>query len=120
MIDRTTSGRVAAGALAVLLTIGAGGCAGGGRSGTDQPGVEPPAASAGSTHRASVTTSSQKDLQAALRASDVDDPERWAQVVYQSRPYPTGADGDKRIRDVLVANGAGADVVDGVTRTVGP
>jgi hypothetical protein len=116
----TTGARVAAGVLAAVLTIGAAGCAGGGRGGTDQPGVEPPAASAGSAERASVATSSEKDVQAALRANDVDDPDRWAQVVYESRPYPAGQAGEQRMRDVLTGNGAGPDVVDGVLRTVSP
>lgn len=117
---RTTGARIAAGVLATVLTIGAAGCAGGGRSGTDQPGVSPPQASAGSTERASVATSSVKDVQAALRTNDVDDPDRWAKVVYEGGPYPPGAAGEQRIRDVLTQHGAEPAVVDGVLRTVAP
>lgn len=123
-IDRRTSGRITAGVLAAALTIAtATGCAangGAGRSGSDQPGVDPPQASAGSTERASIATSSVKDVQAALRANDVDDPEHWAQVVYEGRPYPQGAAGEQRIRDVLTQHGAEPHVADGVLRTVTP
>ena len=117
---RTTGARIAAGLLAAVLTIGAAGCSSAGRGGTDQPGVAPPQPSAGSSERASVATSSVKDVQAALRANDVDDPGHWSQVVYESRPYPAGAAGEQRIRDVLTQHGAEPDVVDGVLRTIAP
>jgi hypothetical protein len=108
--------------LAAALTIAtAAGCAGGaGRAGSDQPGVDPPQASAGSTERASIATSSVKDVQAALRANDVEDPEHWAKVVYEGGPYPPGAAGEQRIREVLAQHGAEPPVVDGVLRTVAP
>lgn len=119
-MNQTTGARIAVGVLATLLTIGVAGCADPGRSGTDQPGVAPPQASAGSTERASVATSSVKDVQAALRANEVDDPEHWAQVVFDGRPYPAGPTGEQKIRDMLTGHGAGPDVVDGVLRTVAP
>ncbi|MDQ4116264.1 MAG: hypothetical protein M3235_04805 [Actinomycetota bacterium] len=106
--------------LATALAIGTAGCTDTGRSGTDQPGVAPPQAPAGSTERASVATSSVKDVQAALRTNDVENPEHWAQVVFDGRPYPPGPGGEQRIRDVLTRHGADPEVVDGVTRTVGP
>jgi len=117
---RTTGGRIAAGLLAAVLTIGTAACADPGRSGTDQPGVSPPQASAGSSERASIATSSEKDVQAALRADDVDNPEHWAQVLFEGRPYPPGPSGEQKIRDVMTQHGAAPDVTDGVSRTVTP
>ena len=91
---------------AALLAVMLAGCAGGGRSGSDQPGVaaEPSTAAgpAGAAQRTSIGTASEPDVAAALRANDVTDPERLAQLVIQYRPYPAGDPGQGKLRQMLV------------------
>jgi hypothetical protein len=76
---------------ACLLSTTVGACTGTSRSGSDAPGVKLPApASAGPavSERRSIAQSSVKDIAATLRANGVDDPEHWAKVITDHRPYP--------------------------------
>ncbi|TCK21089.1 acetyltransferase (GNAT) family protein [Pseudonocardia endophytica] len=114
-------------ALALLLAsvIGVAGCAGGsGRGGTDQPGVPGPASvapgPAGATQRTSLAMASVKDVQAALRTNDVDDPEYWAQVLIEARPYPAGQAGEQKLREVLARFRADPDTTGRITNTLTP
>ncbi|TCK24629.1 hypothetical protein [Pseudonocardia endophytica] len=108
----------------IAATIAIAGCANGGRSGTDQPGVQGPSSvapgPAGNTQRTSIATTSIKDLQAALRANDVDDPEHWAQIVTDSRPYPAGPTGEQKLRQVLIQYRATPDDIARITNTLTP
>lgn len=117
-----TSKQVTAAAIAALLALTASGCAGGSRSGSDQPGVEgPPGATAGpAVEKVSINESSEDDVAAALRRSDVEDPQGWAQIVVSYRPYPSGAPGDDRLRQVLVEHEADPAEVDKIMNMLSP
>jgi hypothetical protein len=58
-------------------------------------------AAAGQPIKTSLSTASEKDLAAALRSNGVDDPESWAQILVQYKPYPAGAAGMQKIQQVL-------------------
>ena len=121
-IDRTTR-RVGRAAIAVLLAVLASGCVGGSRSGSDQPGISDlggPAATADPAHRESLNESSEDDISAALRRSGVADPQHWAQVLVLQRPYPAGAPGAEKIRQVLVERQADPQVISGILGAVEP
>lgn len=100
-----TRTRAAAGAAALTLALALTGCADGPRGGSDQPGVQGPQSvapgPAGDSQRVELNRASEKDLAATLRASGVDDPENWAQILVQNRPYPAGAAGAAKVRQVL-------------------
>ena len=55
-----------------------------------------------------------------LRANGVGEPEKWAQLVYENRPYPDGPEGAQKIRDVLTQHGASPQDVAAITNTVMP
>jgi hypothetical protein len=74
------------------------------RSGSDAPGVTLPApASAGpaATERKSIERSSTKDLAATFRTNGIADPEHWAEVVTDHRPYPADDPALTKLRTVL-------------------
>ncbi|MEJ3653090.1 hypothetical protein WEH80_08900 [Actinomycetes bacterium KLBMP 9759] len=110
--------------IALALAVAASGCVGGSRSGSDQPGVQgppcPAAGPAGAQQRTPINESSEDDIAAVLRSCDVDEPQRWAQVVLASRPYPPGAAGQDRLRQVLVDNDAEPDEVERITNAITP
>lgn len=97
----------------VALTAG---CAGGGRSGTDQPGTD----GTQSARPTSINDSSEQDLAAALRADDVSTPENWAQILVEYKPYPAGAEGAQKIQQVLQQFKADADTTSKITNSVVP
>lgn len=108
-------------AIAVLLAVALAGCAGGGRSGSDQPGAATqPTANGQAAAKESLNRSSEADVAAALRRSDVDDPEGWAHTLIGSRPYPPGQPGQDRIRQVLVDHQAEPDQIDKILAAVEP
>jgi hypothetical protein len=76
-----TAKRAVSGVIAILLTVAASGCVGGSRSGTDQPGLPGPANTTSGpvspAQKESINETSEDDLAAALRRSDVDDPQGW-------------------------------------------
>lgn len=110
--------------VSLLLAIALAGCAGGARSGTDQPGsqgvqtVAP--GPAGEAQRASINESSEQDLAAALRVNGVSDPGNWAQILGEYKPYPTGEPGRQKIQQVLTQFEADADTTAKITRVVVP
>jgi hypothetical protein len=109
------------GAVAILLAVAVTGCAGGGRSGSDQPGVQAPATADGQpAPRESLNRSSEADVAATLRRADVDDPQGWAKLLITSRPYPPGQPGQDRIRQLLVDNQADPEDVDKILAVVEP
>jgi hypothetical protein len=93
--------------VAILLALVTAGCAEGSRGGSDQPGVPGPPPGT----QISVNESSEDDVAAALRSRDVDDPGRWARIVMENRPYPAGAPGTERLRQVLAQHGAAQDEI---------
>jgi hypothetical protein len=100
----------------VLAAIALGGCAtSGARGGSDAPGVGRPASAApgpaGTPQRTSIATASQQDLAAAMRSNGVDDPEHWAKIVIQNRPYPPGEQMMTKLRQVLTSHHASPDTV---------
>ena len=108
-------------AIAVMVAVALTGCAGGSRSGSDQPGVAaPPTAGGQPAAKESLNRSSEADVAAALRRSDVDDPEGWAHTLIGSRPYPPGRPGQDRIRQVLADHQADPEEVDKILNAVEP
>ncbi|TWF79263.1 hypothetical protein FHX44_115191 [Pseudonocardia hierapolitana] len=108
-------------AIAILVAIAAAGCAGGSRSGSDQPslpGME--SNTAQPAQKESINESSEDDVAAALRRSDVDDPQGWARILIGDRPYPPGQPGQERIRQVLVDHQADPGEVDKILAAVEP
>lgn len=97
--------------IAVLLAVTASGCAGGSRSGSDQPGVE-------SAPTVVVNESSEDDIAAALRRHDVDDPQGWARIVIGYRPYPPGEQGRERLHQVLTEHNADPDDIAKITEAL--
>ncbi|SDG71899.1 hypothetical protein [Pseudonocardia oroxyli] len=100
-------------ALLALLMVGA--CAGGSRSGSDQPGVDN-----AQTAPVSVNDSSEQDLAAALRGLDVPDPENWAQILAEYKPYAEGDAGRQQIQDVLTRFRADQETAEKISRSVVP
>lgn len=108
-------------AIVVLLAVALAGCAGGGRSGSDQPGAATqPTANGQPAAKESLNRSSEPDVAAALRRNDVDDPQGWARILIGDRPYPPGQPGQERIRQVLVDHQADPDEVDKILAAVEP
>ncbi|MCE0762621.1 hypothetical protein LWC35_06825 [Pseudonocardia kujensis] len=121
--SRTTTAkrRIAAGVLAGVAALSLAGCAGGSRSGSDQPGVDnTETAAPNQPVKTSISTSSEKDLAAALRTNGVDDPENWAQILVQNKPYPAGAEGTQKIQQVLQQFQASPDLSAKITNVVEP
>jgi hypothetical protein len=117
-ITSTSSKRVILSLIGVLLALLASGCAGGSRSGSDQPGVAgPPNAAA---QEVSINEASEDDIAAALRRSDVGDPQGWARIVTGYRPYPPGQAGEEQLRQILVQYNADPEEIDKITRAVAP
>lgn len=98
-------------AVAILVAAALSGCAGGSRSGSDQPGVDAGSGTAQPAQKESINESSEDDVAAALRRGDVSDPQGWARILVGDRPYPSGQPGQDRIRQVLVDHGAKPDDV---------
>jgi hypothetical protein len=120
----STTHRIVAGLVAVIAALALAGCAGGSRSGSDNQGAEGPASAApgpaGQADRVSVNDSSPDDLTAALRANDVPDPAKWAQILVEYRPYPQGQAGADGIRDVLTRFEADPETAATITNAVVP
>ena len=107
--------------VAILLAAALAGCAGGGRSGSDQPGVPGQVTTtAQPAQKESVNRSSEADVAGALRRADVDDPESWAKILISDRPYPAGQPGQDRIRQVLAGHDAEPDEVNKILAAVEP
>jgi hypothetical protein len=107
-------------AVAILLAVALSGCAGGSRSGTDQPSLPGRGTSPAPVQKESINESSEDDMAAALRRGDVDDPQGWAQILIGYRPYPPGPPGQERIRQVLVEHDADPDEVNRILAAVDP
>lgn len=111
-------------AIAAAVALMASGCAGGSRSGSDQPGVQGPrcavGAPAGSVTKVPINESSEDDIAAILRTCEVAEPQRWAQIVAGSRPFPPGERGEQRLRQVLVEHGAEPAELEKITGTLTP
>jgi hypothetical protein len=113
---------------AALAAIAIAGCSSGSqsRSGSDQPGVPAPSLSAapGATpsveSKTSINSSSDKDLAAALRANQVDDPEQWARRIGVERPYPTDDLGLTKLRQDLAQYNPDPETLDQITATLKP
>ncbi|GAA4706532.1 hypothetical protein GCM10023215_53750 [Pseudonocardia yuanmonensis] len=117
----TPTRRIAAGVLAAVAALALAGCSGGSRAGADQPGVDNTVTSApGQPVKSSIMASSEKDLAASFRTNGVDDPEKWAQVLAQNKPYPAGTEGTQKIQQVLQQNQAEPEVVAQITTLVEP
>jgi hypothetical protein len=102
--------RIAASLIVALAAFTLVGCSGAWGGGSDRPGVPlPPSAAAGpagTAQRTSISTASQQDIAAGLRANNVDDPEHWAKVVIQNRPYPAEDPTLGKLRQALMHNHA--------------
>jgi hypothetical protein len=64
----------------------------------------PPSAApgpAGAAERTSIATASVQDISASLRANNVDDPEHWAEIIIQYRPYSTNDPSQAKLKQVL-------------------
>lgn len=107
-------------AVAILVAVALSGCAGGSRSGSDQPGVDAGSSTAQPVQKESINESSEDDVAAALRRGDVEDPQGWAQILVGDRPYPPDGPGQDRIRQVLVDHQADPDEVDKILAVVEP
>jgi hypothetical protein len=108
-------------AVAILVAVASAGCAGGSRSGSDQPGVpEQVSVTAQPAPKESINRSSEADVAGALRRADVDDPEGWAHILIGDRPYPPGQPGQDRIRQVLAGHDAAPDEVNKILAAVEP
>ncbi|MGI5131445.1 hypothetical protein ACQEVB_31890 [Pseudonocardia sp. CA-107938] len=107
-----------------LLTCALAGtaCSSGGRGGSNQPGVEGPTSIAQGAPgpRVTINYSSAQDIAAQLHANDVSDPEKWAQLLVDNQPYPAGAAGNDKIRDVLTRGGASPDDIAKITNVIVP
>ena len=120
-MDGVRNGKWMHAAVAILMAVALSGCAGGSRSGSDQPGVPDAGnATAQPAQKESINESSEDDVAAALRRGDVEDPQGWAQILVGDRPYPPGAPGEERIRQVLVDHRADPDEVDKILAVVQP
>jgi hypothetical protein len=108
-----------AGAVAVLLACALilVGC-GGGVGGSNQPGVKPPDVSA--AHKQSINDSSVQDVAATLHTNQVNDPEKWARVIMQYRPYPSDDPHLGKLRQVLADNHADPRTIDQITAVLQP
>jgi hypothetical protein len=120
----TTLRRAGTAVVAVAAAVALAGCSDPPSSGSNQPNV-PNAGSvapgpAGDAQRESIGQTSQQDLAAALRANDVSDPDNWAQILLQYKPYPPGADGTAKIRQVLTQFKADPDTISRITNVVTP
>lgn len=105
----------------ILLATALSGCAGGSRSGSDQPSLPGmDSTTAEPAPKESINESSEDDVAAALRRGDVDDPQGWARILVGSRPYPAGQPGQDRIRQVLVEHEADPEDVDKILAAVQP
>lgn len=103
--------------LACALTLV--GCGGGdGVGGSNQPGVKPPDVSA--SHKQSINDSSVQDVAAALSTNQVHDPEKWAKVVMQYRPYPNDDPSLGKLRQALADNHADSRTVEQITAVLQP
>jgi hypothetical protein len=108
-------------AAAIVLVAALASCAGGSRSGSDQPGVPGlVTTTAQPAHKESVNRSSEADVAAALRRADVSDPEGVAKLLISDRPYPVGQPGLDRIRQVLTDHNTDPDDVNKVLDSVEP
>jgi len=104
--------------IALLLVVPASGCAGGSRSGSDQPGMpDPPGAAA---QEVSINEASEDDVAAALRRRDVGDPQGWARIVIGYRPYAPGEAGEEQLRQILMQHDADPDEIDRITGALAP
>ncbi|MFR9804151.1 hypothetical protein ACL02T_17940 [Pseudonocardia sp. RS010] len=113
--------RIAAGALAVVAAFALAGCAGGSRSGSDQPAVDnTTGGAAAQPQQTSVSASSEPDLAAALRAAGIDDAENWAQILVENKPYPAGDEGAQKIQQVLQQFEADPDTTTKISNAVAP
>ncbi|MBW0102889.1 hypothetical protein [Pseudonocardia sp. KRD291] len=119
-----TRRRTVGSATAILALAALSGCAGESVSGSNQPGVpKPPPVSTDAPNPAaqtSIGTSSADDLAAALDANDVDDSERWAEIVSNGRPYPPGDPGRLKLRQVLTRFQADPDTTTKITAALVP
>lgn len=113
---RTALARAITALVALLLVLVASGCAGGSRSGTDQPGVPQRDVT---TQEVSINESSE-DNAAALRHHDVDDPQRWAQLLVGNRPYAPDGAGEDKMRQVLQRGGADPGEMENITSVLAP
>jgi hypothetical protein len=119
----TTLARAAATLVAATIAVlPAAACTGNSRSGSDQPGVQGPTSLAPGApgRRISADDGSAKDVAAWLRANGVSDPEQWAEILHQHRPYPDGPEGAQKIRDVLHQYHASPEDTAAITNTVTP
>jgi hypothetical protein len=111
----------AAAGMAVLALAG---CSGPSVSGSNNPGVQDRATvapgAAGDAQRFTVATSSLPDLAAALKTNGVGSPEKWAQIVQTSGPYPSGPGGQAKLREVLTRFQADPDDIAKITNTLVP
>jgi hypothetical protein len=108
-VDRQRGGRriIPMAVATALAALSLAGCSmvGGARGGSDGPGVQLPPSAApgpqGDAQRTSISSASQQDVAATLRANGVDDPQHWASIVVQHQPYPPGEPGMGKLRQVL-------------------
>jgi hypothetical protein len=113
--------------IAALLAVVLGGCSGVPSGGSNQPGVKEPSAvtsapgaPAAADNRMSVNTASVQDVTAALDAKDVDDADRWAELIAANKPYPPGAPGEDKLRQVLTSANADPQTVDNILAALKP
>jgi hypothetical protein len=75
---------------------------------------------AGAAARTSIAESSVQDMAATFRANNVDDPERWARVIAQNRPYPADDPNLGKLRQVLAQSQADPPTIDRITNALTP
>jgi hypothetical protein len=109
--------------IAALACGMAGGCTGTSRSSSNAPGVPlptPAATSPAPQDRMSIATASAKDIAATLRANGVDDPEHWAKVVTDHRPYPPEDPSLGKLREILNHEHAAPDTTQRIVGVLAP
>jgi hypothetical protein len=111
--------------LAMSLVATVAGCTAG-RGGSDAPGValpRPPVANGVPEPGGApldISQASQQDIAAALRASGVDEPESWAKVIIEHRPYPRNDPNQGKLRQVLAAAHADPATSQRILTTLAP
>jgi hypothetical protein len=78
------------------------------------------ATSVPSVAKASANTASDKDIETALAAAGVSNPERWAHEVVEYRPYPMDDPNLQKLRDNLAKYNPGEETVDKIVSALTP
>jgi ABC-type glycerol-3-phosphate transport system substrate-binding protein len=70
--------------------------------------------------KVSANTASDSEIESALAAAGVSNPERWAHEVVEYRPYPIGDPNLQKLRDNLAKYNPGEETVDKIVSALTP